>query len=136
MHAMPIVTTGGCQEHIPCHADVGLSVLTLHSVSSWLQVWPEVTDPEKFVYEDVAISTYLLVSRYVLWEEERFVNNSKKKQSFIDLGCGNGLLVHILSNEGECAITPSDEHLFPDADWIIGNHSDELTPWLPVIAAR
>ncbi|XP_040191299.1 probable tRNA (uracil-O(2)-)-methyltransferase [Rana temporaria] len=121
-----------------------------------VKVWPEVTDPEKFVYEDVAISTYLLV----LWEEERFVNNSKKKQSFIDLGCGNGLLVHILSNEGhpgrgidvrrrkiwdmygpqtileECAITPSDEHLFPEADWIIGNHSDELTPWLPVIAAR
>lgn len=26
------------------------------------QVWPEVTDPEKFVYEDVAIATYLLVS--------------------------------------------------------------------------
>lgn len=27
-----------------------------------LQVWPEVTDPEKFVFEDVAIATYLLVS--------------------------------------------------------------------------
>lgn len=26
------------------------------------QVWPEVTDPEKFVFEDVAIATYLLVS--------------------------------------------------------------------------
>lgn len=26
-----------------------------------LKVWPEVTDPEKFVYEDVAIATYLLV---------------------------------------------------------------------------
>lgn len=25
------------------------------------QVWPEVTDPEKFVFEDVAIATYLLV---------------------------------------------------------------------------
>lgn len=29
---------------------------------SFSQVWPEVTDPEKFVYEDVAIATYLLVS--------------------------------------------------------------------------
>lgn len=27
----------------------------------FLKVWPEVTDPEKFVYEDVAIATYLLV---------------------------------------------------------------------------
>ncbi|XP_006004847.1 probable tRNA (uracil-O(2)-)-methyltransferase [Latimeria chalumnae] len=121
-----------------------------------VKVWPEVTDPEKFVYEDVAIATYLLV----LWEEERIQKGHTKKQSFVDLGCGNGLLVHILSNEGhpgrgidirkrkiwdmygpqthleECAITPSDSFLFPGVDWIIGNHSDELTPWLPVIAAR
>ncbi|KAM3938670.1 putative tRNA (uracil-O(2)-)-methyltransferase [Leptodactylus fuscus] len=121
-----------------------------------VKVWPEVTDPEKFVYEDVAIATYLLV----LWEEERSQKQLKVKQSFIDLGCGNGLLVHILSKEGhpgrgidvrrrkiwdmygsqtileESAITPSDNYLFPDTDWIIGNHSDELTPWLPVIAAR
>lgn len=38
------------------------------------------------------------------------------------------------SQEG--AITPSDKTLFPDVDWLIGNHSDELTPWVPVIAAR
>ena len=36
----------------------------------------------------------------------------------------------------ESAITPNDETLFPDVDWLIGNHSDELTPWIPVIAAR
>lgn len=34
------------------------------------------------------------------------------------------------------AITPSDRSLFPHTDWIIGNHSDELSPWIPVIAAR
>ena len=33
-------------------------------------------------------------------------------------------------------VVPSDSDLFPDADWLIGNHSDELTPWIPVIAAR
>ncbi|XP_036183678.1 probable tRNA (uracil-O(2)-)-methyltransferase isoform X2 [Myotis myotis] len=121
-----------------------------------VQVWPEVTDPEKFVYEDVAIAAYLLV----LWEEERAALGVTAKQSFVDLGCGNGLLAHILSEAGhpgrgvdvrrrkiwdaygpqtrleEAAITPSDETLFPDADWLIGNHSDELTPWIPVIAAR
>ncbi|XP_069488129.1 probable tRNA (uracil-O(2)-)-methyltransferase [Ambystoma mexicanum] len=121
-----------------------------------VKVWPEVTDPEKFVYEDVAIATYLLI----LWEDEREAKQTTRKQSFIDLGCGNGLLVHILCNEGhpgkgldvrsrniwamygaqthleECAITPNDDFLFPDVDWLIGNHSDELTPWLPVIAAR
>ncbi|XP_071664636.1 probable tRNA (uracil-O(2)-)-methyltransferase isoform X2 [Patagioenas fasciata] len=121
-----------------------------------VKVWPEVTDPEKFVYEDVAIATYLLI----LWEEERKEKGLTKKQSFVDLGCGNGLLVHILNNEGhsgrgidvrrrkiwdmygpethleESTIIPGDSHLFPDTDWLIGNHSDELTPWIPVIAAR
>ncbi|XP_008576971.1 PREDICTED: probable tRNA (uracil-O(2)-)-methyltransferase [Galeopterus variegatus] len=121
-----------------------------------VKVWPEVTDPEKFVYEDVAIATYLLI----LWDEERAESGITAKQSFVDLGCGNGLLVHILSSEGhpgrgidvrrrkiwdmygpqtqleEGAITPNNETLFPDVDWLIGNHSDELTPWIPVIAAR
>ncbi|XP_049742621.1 probable tRNA (uracil-O(2)-)-methyltransferase [Elephas maximus indicus] len=121
-----------------------------------VKVWPEVTDPEKFVYEDVAIATYLLI----LWEEERAEWGVTKKQSFVDLGCGNGLLVHILRRAGhpgrgidvrrrriwamfgpetqleEGAVTPEDKSLFPDVDWLIGNHSDELTPWIPVIAAR
>ncbi|XP_063165804.1 probable tRNA (uracil-O(2)-)-methyltransferase [Candoia aspera] len=119
-----------------------------------VKVWPEVTDPEKFVYEDVAIAAYLLI----LWEDERILRSLSKKQSFVDLGCGNGLLVHILSNEGhpgkgidvrrrkiwemygpqtcleENAVNPNN--LYPDVDWLIGNHSDELTPWIPVIAAR
>lgn len=33
-------------------------------------------------------------------------------------------------------ILPSSETVYPDTDWIIGNHSDELTPWIPVMAAR
>lgn len=121
-----------------------------------VKVWPENTDPAKFVYEDVAIATYLLL----LWEMDREVNNLVEKQSFVDLGCGNGLLVHILASEGHpgigidlrrrniwdlypkstClevrTIVPSASSLFPETDWLIGNHSDELTPWIPVIAAR
>ncbi|KAK3919624.1 putative tRNA (uracil-O(2)-)-methyltransferase [Frankliniella fusca] len=114
-----------------------------------VKMWPECTDPTKFVYEDVAIASYILL----LWGEEKPI-------SYVELGCGNGLLVHILNSEGHkgvgidlrsrkiwkmypettklevCSITPSDSSLFPEADWLIGNHSDELTPWLPVIAAR
>ncbi|XP_070541406.1 probable tRNA (uracil-O(2)-)-methyltransferase [Ptychodera flava] len=120
------------------------------------KVWPENTDPQKFVYEDIAIATYLLL----LWQQEREEKNLAEKQSFVDLGCGNGLLVHLLNSEGhpgkgidvrrrkiwniygdctqleERTIVPSDTSLFPDSDWLIGNHSDELTPWIPVIAAR
>ncbi|KAK6192480.1 hypothetical protein SNE40_003938 [Patella caerulea] len=121
-----------------------------------VEVWPERTDPQKFVYEDIAIATYLLL----LWKEDRELKGIKEKQSFVDLGCGNGLLVYILSAEGhhgvgldlrkrniwdwygsgvelkEEAITPSGETLFPQYDWLIGNHSDELTPWIPVMTAR
>lgn len=61
-----------------------------------VRMWPENTDPMKFVYEDVAIATYLLL----LWEKERLEKSVRELQSFVDLGCGNGLLVHILSSEG------------------------------------
>ena len=54
--------------------------------------WPEVTDPQKFVFEDVAIAAYLIT----LWR----VKDGDAKPSFVDLGCGNGLLVFILSGEG------------------------------------
>ncbi|XP_053376523.1 probable tRNA (uracil-O(2)-)-methyltransferase [Mercenaria mercenaria] len=120
------------------------------------QKWPEKTSAQKYVFEDVAIATYLLL----LWEDDRKKKGLTKKQSFVDLGSGNGLLVHILASEGhpgygidvrrrkiwdlygpetilkEMTITPSTESVFPDSDWLIGNHSDELTPWIPVMAAR
>lgn len=120
-----------------------------------IRKWPERTDPQKFVYEDISIATFLLL----IWEAERH-ETGLAKQSFVDLGCGNGLLVHLLTSEGHPglgidiqkrkiwdiygpntklevkALLPSAENLFPEYDWIIGNHSDELTPWIPVIAAR
>ncbi|XP_071533082.1 probable tRNA (uracil-O(2)-)-methyltransferase isoform X1 [Panulirus ornatus] len=123
---------------------------------SLVKMWPETTDPLKFVYEDIAIATYLIV----LWRQERKRKGLTAYQTFVDLGCGNGLLVYILSSEGhqglgidikkrniwdlfnkqiqlqEGVIEPSDKNLFPEYDWLIGNHSDELTPWLPVIAAK
>ncbi len=30
---------------------------------------------------------------------------------------------------------PTRETKFSGYDWLIGNHSDELTPWIPVMAA-
>ncbi|XP_033727431.1 LOW QUALITY PROTEIN: probable tRNA (uracil-O(2)-)-methyltransferase [Pecten maximus] len=122
----------------------------------FVECWPEKTDPAKFVYEDVGIATYLLL----IWEQERNEKKLTEKQSFVDLGCGNGLLVHILSAEGhpgvgldvrkrniwdlygpethlkEQTVIPSCDSLFQQYDWLIGNHSDELTPWIPVMAAR
>lgn len=33
-------------------------------------------------------------------------------------------------------IIPTEDTTYPEADWLIGNHSDELTPWLPLLAKR
>ncbi|XP_017075074.1 probable tRNA (uracil-O(2)-)-methyltransferase [Drosophila eugracilis] len=122
-----------------------------------LEYWKtaqESTDPLKFIYEDLAIAAYLIV----LWSQTQ-----SEPKAFADLGCGNGLLVHVLNAEGykgygydirkrklwslypadtqqsliEKPVEPNSFRLdFPDVDWLIGNHSDELSPWLPVLAGR
>jgi len=121
--------------------------------------WGEVSDPEKFVHEDIGIATYLML----LWRDQRKGEEWKKRegegklQTFADLGCGNGLLVYILTREGHCGtgydvrkrkiwdwfpgkldlreepVMPGD--IYPEVDWLLGNHSDELTPWIPIMAA-
>ena len=195
------VSSGDCSKR---RTSIPLSSLNLVSAEKYAELycklkekygkklienWPENTDPMKFVYEDIAIAAYLLL----LWEKERFETGTSNLQSFIDLGCGNGLLVHILFNEGHsrglgidlrrrkiwdlyppetplqvrykrnlykkcttlslyttyfvlqcinayipqvCTVVPSSSTVYPEVDWIIGNHSDELTPWIPIIAAR
>ncbi|KAI7876366.1 DUF1613-domain-containing protein [Lichtheimia hyalospora FSU 10163] len=113
--------------------------------------WTEKTDPSKFVFEDIAIASYLIC----LWQQE------ERKPRFVDLGCGNGLLTFLLTSEGYQgygidiaerkiwsklrngnndllrvqSLYPS-QSTFPDADWLIGNHADELVPWIPVIAHK
>jgi len=55
--------------------------------------WPEVTDPQKFVFEDIAIAAYLLT----LFEQI----HGNKSITFLDIGCGNGLLVYLLNQSGK-----------------------------------
>ncbi|KFH73640.1 hypothetical protein MVEG_00855 [Podila verticillata NRRL 6337] len=148
----------------------------------WVQDWPEKTDARKFVFEDIAIAAWLVV----LWELEREEEIKKRlkdvgdeplekektekeegkdeavtprMQTFVDLGCGNGLLTHILNEEGhpgkgidivsrkvwevygpgtqlEAKTIIPNETTFENVDWIIGNHADELAPWVPIIASR
>ncbi|ORX96128.1 DUF1613-domain-containing protein [Basidiobolus meristosporus CBS 931.73] len=120
----------------------------------WVDAWPEKTDPRKFVYEDIAIAAWLVC----VWELERKATSRTSHQTFVDIGCGNGLLVHLLNEEGYTGhgIDQSSrkvwsmfgektklvsQTLIPNevqvqADWIIGNHADELVPWIPIIAAR
>jgi len=44
---------------VPCH--VLWKIWDCEIIIFKFQNWPESTDPQKFVYEDIAIATYLLV---------------------------------------------------------------------------
>jgi len=130
-----------------------------HKYKNMVEGWEEITrtDPKKFIFEDVAIAAYLIG----VWRKENTDAGIERKQTFVDIGCGNGLLVNILNKEGyqgigvdlrsrriwekydqeiqknliEQAILPN-ETTYPDYDWLIGNHSDELTPWVPMMASK
>jgi tRNASer (uridine44-2'-O)-methyltransferase len=153
-----------------------------------LDTWAEQTDPTKHVFEDIAIAAFLIELWADMYKDVPF-------PGFVDIGCGNGLLVHLLRSEGytgwgfdararkswaqygtlqettaqesaSCSPTfdtlqtrvllpsfvqrdqaddadvPFDsdglihDGVFPEGTFIISNHSDELTPWTPILAAQ
>ncbi|RDB18428.1 tRNA (uracil-O(2)-)-methyltransferase [Hypsizygus marmoreus] len=148
-----------------------------------VDTWQEVTDPLKHVFEDIGIATYLML----LWKDTYTTPSSEDTQEadseepwkswprppggFLDFGCGNGLLTHILVQEGYdgfgidlrartswshypestqahlhvYSFDPSSSFSMPTAPdlanpyfkpslFLIGNHADELTPYLPVLS--
>ncbi|KAI6713183.1 hypothetical protein JHW43_004268 [Diplocarpon mali] len=58
-----------------------------------IKAWVETTDPGKHVFEDLSIAAFLME----LWTQ---MYENKEFPGFVDIGCGNGLLVHILLEEG------------------------------------
>ncbi|KAK4232325.1 hypothetical protein QBC38DRAFT_463789 [Podospora fimiseda] len=61
---------------------------------SLIQNWAEVTDPDKHVFEDLCIAAFLIE----LWDD--MFSSVQTFPGFVDIGCGNGLLVYILNMEG------------------------------------
>lgn len=55
--------------------------------------WAEQTDPDKHVFEDLGIASFLMELWAELYKDTEF-------PGFVDIGCGNGLLVYILQKEG------------------------------------
>ncbi|MCP9258113.1 putative tRNA (Uracil-O(2)-)-methyltransferase [Dirofilaria immitis] len=125
--------------------NLSLFVLNSETNYAWLRkshflTWTERTNPQKFVYEDCAIAAYLIA----YWRQKRFL-----PRSFCDIGCGNGLLINgygidlrqrriwkkfVGTDLREKTLNPIED-LLSDSDFLIGNHTDELTPWIPIMAA-
>lgn len=57
--------------------------------------WAETTDPKKHVFEDLGIAAFLIE----MWTD-MYGKGTAKFPGFVDIGCGNGLLVYILNQEG------------------------------------
>ncbi|KAL7947762.1 hypothetical protein V8C42DRAFT_263113 [Trichoderma barbatum] len=57
--------------------------------------WAEKTDPTKHVFEDLGIAAFLIE----LWSD-MYPKDTAAFPGFVDIGCGNGLLVYLLTQEG------------------------------------
>ncbi|PTB45220.1 hypothetical protein M441DRAFT_130974 [Trichoderma asperellum CBS 433.97] len=57
--------------------------------------WAEKTDPSKHVFEDLGIAAFLIE----LWND-MYPKDATAFPGFVDIGCGNGLLVALLTREG------------------------------------
>lgn len=119
---------------------------------------PSDDDPLPYLYEDLLVASYLII----LWRS--LYESSRPPSGFVDIGCGRGLLVFVLSSEGYAGYgidlsrppswnlypSPTDLRVgaldpvglledgrgpFEEGSFFIGNHADELTPWIPVFAA-
>ncbi|KAL1412527.1 tRNA(Ser) Um(44) 2'-O-methyltransferase [Vanrija albida] len=146
----------------------------------------KVEDVKRHVWKDIAIAAFLML----LWKDMYPAREGpalsgmewdawgRPAGGFIDLGCGNALLVHILISEGyrgkgyelrarrtwpeypaatQAALVDlpinmpslfpetleqwdsgewpgSDECVIKENTFLIGNHADELTPWLPLLS--
>ena len=76
-----------------------------------VESWVEVTDPSKHVFEDLAIAAFLIelwrdmyrlpMSIAISTSPSVDTQNSRLAfPGFVDIGCGNGLLVYVLLQEG------------------------------------
>ncbi|EJD53147.1 DUF1613-domain-containing protein [Auricularia subglabra TFB-10046 SS5] len=147
------------------------------------QDWKEETDPLKHVFEEIGIAVYLML----LWKTAYAADDDTNRRravavpgepwklwprppgGFLDLGCGAGMLTHVLVAEGyegiglDVRARKSWEHYpaatrdclrvhtlnpthvlsrtwesasyFQPGVFLVGNHADELTPWMPVLSA-
>jgi tRNASer (uridine44-2'-O)-methyltransferase len=70
-----------------------------------IATWAETTNPAKHVFEDLGIAAWLMCLWKGMYESTAASDDrpwstwGRPEGGFVDLGCGNGLLVHILNAE-------------------------------------
>lgn len=69
------------------------TALKLKYAKNLVNDWAESTDPLKHVFEDLGIAAFLIELWADMYKDQPF-------PGFVDIGCGNGLLVHLLRGEG------------------------------------
>ena len=69
------------------------SRLKLAYASDLIARWVESTDPSKHVFEDLSIAAFLIEIWKTMYRNRPF-------PGFVDIACGNGILVYILLREG------------------------------------
>ncbi|GJC85142.1 tRNA (uracil-O(2)-)-methyltransferase [Colletotrichum liriopes] len=67
--------------------------LKLKYAKDLVENWAETTDPSKHVFEDLGITAFLIELWAEMYKDQPF-------PGFVDIGCGNGLLVYLLIQEG------------------------------------
>lgn len=97
--AMPISATEHIKDNIiPEHlVQNTYSRLKTQYASDLINRWVEKTDPLKHVFEDLSIAAFLIE----LWKK-MYGCNFANFPGFVDMACGNGVLVYILIMEGFC----------------------------------
>ncbi|KAK0553514.1 tRNA(Ser) Um(44) 2'-O-methyltransferase [Tilletia horrida] len=179
------------------YLDTYLLLKARHADRITRDLWVEKTDPVKHVFEDIGIAAWLMClwkqtySAATIVDEEQtndperpWLRWPRPPGGFVDVGCGNGLLVHLLhlegyggfgmdlrerkswnnwradataqgadhttdlrevsldlpslvlrtSSDGTTYRNRTEEDFFPPGCFLIGNHADEITPWLPLLA--
>nr|KMM71287.1 hypothetical protein CPAG_07594 [Coccidioides posadasii RMSCC 3488] len=74
-----------------------------------IQNWAEVTEPSKHVFEDIAIAAFLIELWKIMYTQnscngqeecEKRKSATSSFPGFVDIACGNGVLVYLLHAEG------------------------------------
>lgn len=109
------------------------TLLKLKYAKQLVDSWAEVTDPQKHVFEDLGIAAFLIELWAVMYKDQAF-------PGFVDIGCGNGLLVHLLRQEGYSgwgfdARARKSWETYGEADPVLG-HSLQKRVLLPTLVAR